>query len=60
MHVARAEWASAKAEGGCYLQLARGVALEVKHVGVRRGQFTALVTFCLRVLPWADSTWYVD
>jgi hypothetical protein len=43
-----------------WLLPARGVALELKQVGVRPGQFTALVTLCLRALPLADSTWYVN
>jgi hypothetical protein len=41
-------------------EAARGPALEVRQVGVRRGQFTALVTHSLRALPLADfGTWYV-
>jgi hypothetical protein len=47
-------------KGRRWLLPARGAALEVKQVGVRRGHFTALVTLCLRVLPLADSTWYVN
>jgi hypothetical protein len=47
-------------KGGRWLLPARGDALEVKQVGVRIGQFTALVTLCLRALPLADSTWYVN
>jgi len=31
-----------------------GVALKVNRVGFRRGQFTALVTLCLRALPLAE------
>jgi hypothetical protein len=45
-------------KGKSWLLPARGVTLEVKNVGVHRGQFTALVTLCLRALPLAGSTWY--
>jgi hypothetical protein len=55
MHVARAEWASANAEGDCYK-----LEEQVKHMGVRREQFTTLVTLCRRALPLVDSTWCVE
>jgi hypothetical protein len=45
--------------GRRWLLPARGAALELKHVGVRRGHFTAHVTLCLRALAFTDSTWYV-
>jgi hypothetical protein len=47
-------------KGRMWLLPTRGDALEVKQLGVRRGQFTALVTLCLRALLLADSTWYVN
>jgi hypothetical protein len=46
-------------KGRRWLLQARGVALEVKKVGVRRGEFIARVTLCLRALSLADLTWYV-
>jgi hypothetical protein len=47
-------------KGKMWMLPARGAVVEVIQMGVRRGRFIALVTLCLRALPSADSTWYVN
>jgi hypothetical protein len=46
-------------KGKKWLLPAGGAALEVKHVGIRRGEITTHVILCLRALPLANSTWHV-